>query len=100
MIETVCVILVFFLAIMIFVAIADRLGIPAPIFLVPAGIATAYIPGFPAFRLDPDLVLLVFLPPLVYGGGFFSSWSELRKNLRPVFLLSVGLVIFSTLCTA
>ena len=100
MIETICVILLFFMAILAFVSIADRLGIPAPIFLVPAGIATAYIPGFPVFRLDPDLVLLVFLPPLVYGGAFSASWSELRKNLRPVFLLSVGLVIFSTLVTA
>lgn len=100
MIETVCLVLLFFLAIIVFVSIADRLNIPAPIFLVPAGIVTAYIPDFPTFRLDPELVLLVFLPPLVYSGGFFASWSELRKNLRPVFLLSVGLVIFSTLVTA
>lgn len=100
MIETVSVILIFFIAILCFVWLADRIDIPAPILLVPAGIATAYIPDFPVFRLDPELVLLVFLPPLVYAGGFFSSWGELRKNLRPVILLSVGLVVFSTLATA
>ena len=75
--------------------LSNRLSVPVPLILVPAGVLLGFIPWFPQIELNPDLILLVFLPPLVYAGGFSSSWQAFRKNLRPIFLLSFGLVLFT-----
>ncbi|HXC61432.1 MAG TPA: cation:proton antiporter, partial [Nitrospiria bacterium] len=75
--------------------LADRLAIPAPLILVPAGALLGFMPWFPRIELNPELILLVFLPPLVYAGGAFSSWQTFQKNLRPIILLSVGLALFT-----
>jgi CPA1 family monovalent cation:H+ antiporter len=75
--------------------LANRSSVPAPLILVPAGVLLGYIPWFPQIELNPDLILLVFLPPLVYVGGFSSSWQAFQKNLRPIILLSSGLVLFT-----
>ena len=75
--------------------LANRMGVPEPLVLVPAGIILGFIPWFPQFKLKPDLVLLVFLPPLVYIGGAMTSWQTFQKNLGPIFHLSVGLVFFT-----
>jgi CPA1 family monovalent cation:H+ antiporter len=48
------------------------------------------MPGLPAITLNPDLVLLLFLPPLVYSSAWFTSWREFRTSLRPILLLAVG----------
>ncbi|HWM81587.1 MAG TPA: Na+/H+ antiporter [Pseudolabrys sp.] len=87
------------LAIIAVVAVlAQRTKAPPPIFLVVAGIGLALIPGIPSVVLAPDTVLLVFLPPLIYSAGVAMSWREFRSNLRPIALLAVGCVIFTT-CT-
>ena len=75
--------------------LANRSSVPAPLILVPAGVLLGFIPWFPQIELNPDLILLVFLPPLVYAGGFSSSWQAFQKNLRPIILLSSGLVLFT-----
>jgi CPA1 family monovalent cation:H+ antiporter len=75
--------------------LANRSSVPAPLILVPAGVLLGFIPWFPKIELNPDLILLVFLPPLVYVGGFSSSWQAFQKNLRPIILLSSGLVLFT-----
>src|SRR5581483_5716337 len=75
-------------------AVANRLSIPAPLILVPAGLILGFIPWFPRIGLNPELVLFVFLPPLVYTGAF-STWQALQKNFRPILLLSFGLVLFT-----
>jgi monovalent cation/hydrogen antiporter len=75
--------------------LANRLGIPAPLILVPAGALLGFMPWFPRIELDPELILFVFLPPLVYAGGAFSSWQTFHKNIRPILLLSVGLALFT-----
>jgi len=80
--------------------LADRLTIPAPLILVLAGALLGFLPWFPRIELNPELILLVFLPPLVYAGGAFSSWQTFRKNLRPIFLLSVGLALFTMVLVA
>lgn len=77
-------------------AVARRLGLPAPIVLVVAGLAGSFVPGAPDYALDPDLILLVFLPPLLYSATLDSSYLGLRANVRPIALLSVGLVLFTT----
>ena len=72
--------------------LANRLGIPYPITLVIGGAAIGFIHGIPEVELEPDLVLLIFLPPLLYGAAFFTSLRDLRRNARPIALLSIGLV--------
>ena len=76
--------------------LARRRGVAAPILLVLAGLAASCIPGVPVFRLQPDLILFVVLPPLVYTTALESSYLNLRDNLRTLTLLSVGLVLFTT----
>jgi Na+/H+ antiporter len=74
-------------------ALARMLRVPYPIVLVIGGAAVGFIPGLPKFELDPDVVLLVFLPPLVYAAAFFSDFRYIRGNLRGLTLSSVGLVL-------
>ncbi len=64
--------------------------------LVLGGLALGFAPGIPNVELEPDLVLVLFLPPLLYGAAFFSSLRDLRDNLAPVASLSIGLVIGTT----
>ncbi len=77
-------------------AVADRLRVLPPILLVVAGVALSYVPGVPAYDLDPEIVLVFFLPPLVYAAAIGTSLPTFKQNLRPIGLLAVGLVLFST----
>jgi len=77
-------------------AAANWLGLPYPILLVLGGIGLALIPGIPTVELDPDLVLVLFLPPLLYSGAFFADLRALRANVRPLSLLALGLVLLTT----
>ncbi|MFF4098134.1 Na+/H+ antiporter [Streptomyces sp. NPDC001903] len=70
--------------------------VPAPLLLVAAGLMASYIPGVPTYALDPHIVLPLLLPPLLYTAAVDSSYLDLRANLRPVALLSVGYVLFAT----
>jgi monovalent cation/hydrogen antiporter len=76
--------------------LAGILRVPYPIFLVLGGLALGFMPGVPEVELDPDLVLALFLPPLLYGAAFFTSLRDLRRALRPISLLAVGLVLLTT----
>lgn len=69
----------------------------SPILLVLAGLVLSYVPGFPTYELDPDLVLVLLLPPLLYAAAIRTSVRSFRANLRPIGLLAVGLVLFTTL---
>jgi len=90
------VLLVLLLAVAGLAALASVLRVPYPIPLVLGGLAIGLIPGVPDVRLAPELVLLLFLPPLLYAAAFFSSLRELRANVGPISLLSIGLVILTT----
>jgi CPA1 family monovalent cation:H+ antiporter len=70
--------------------------VPYPIWLTVGGAALAFLPGLPEVALDPDLVLLIALPPLLYSAAFFSDLRELRRNVRPIGLLAFGLVLATT----
>jgi monovalent cation/hydrogen antiporter len=87
-------------AVAVLAALADRLEIPYPILLVIGGAVMGVLPFLPDARLDPDLVLLIFLPPLVYSGAFFANLRDLRSDLRTISLLSVGLVLATTVVVA
>jgi monovalent cation/hydrogen antiporter len=77
-------------------ALARRCGLSAPLALVVAGLLVSFVPGVPVFVLDPELVLFVFLPPLLFSAAWSSSYLNIRQFLRPIGLLSVGLVVFTT----
>lgn len=77
-----------------------RLGIASPIALLVAGTAFAFVPGAPKLVLDPELVLLTLLPPLLYSSGVGMSWRGFRSNLRPILLLAIGCVLFTASAVA
>jgi Na+/H+ antiporter len=79
---------------------AERLKIPYPILLVLGGLGLAFVPGLPAVKIDPELVLLLFLPPLLYAAAWFTSWRDFAANSRPITLLAVGLVVVTTTAVA
>jgi monovalent cation/hydrogen antiporter len=81
-------------------AAAPTLHVPYPILLVLGGLALGFVPGMPELELPPELVLVAFLPPLLYSAAFFTSLRELRANVRAISLLSVGLVLATTLAVA
>src|SRR5215203_3731790 len=77
------------------VTLARVMSVPYPIFLVLGGLAIGFVPGMPDVELDPELVLLIFLPPLLYSSAFFASLRDLRRNVGPISLLSGGLVLLT-----
>jgi CPA1 family monovalent cation:H+ antiporter len=77
--------------------LARRLRIPPAVAFVPGGMVLAVLPGVPAFQIDPALVMTLFLPPLIQAGAYFTVWRDFRANLRPILLLAVGAVGFTTL---
>jgi Na+/H+ antiporter len=79
-------------------AVAGRLGVLSPILLVVVGIGLSFIPGVPEIALDPQVVLIGILPPLLYVAALETSVPAFRYNLRPILLLAVGLVVFTAAC--
>jgi CPA1 family monovalent cation:H+ antiporter len=88
---------IFIAALLVSVALLNALAnwwqVPYPIVLVLGGLALGLVPGIPEIELDPDLVLLIFLPPLLYSGAFFADLNALRHDTRVISLLSIGLVL-------
>ena len=79
-------------------ALARVLGLPYPILLVIGGSLVGFAPGVPDVQLEPDLVLLIFLPPLLFNAAYFSSVRDLRAHARAITLTSIGLVLI-TMCS-
>ncbi|MGC9379635.1 Na+/H+ antiporter [Streptomyces sp. MH13] len=77
-------------------AAGRRVPVPPPLLLVAAGLAVSYVPGVPDYTLDPHIVLPLLLPPLLHTAATDSSYLDLRAQIRPVALLSVGYVLFAT----
>jgi CPA1 family monovalent cation:H+ antiporter len=80
--------------------LARRFGTPYPILLVAGGLLLGLQPWTPAVALDPQLVFLLFLPPLLYAGAFRTEWPAFRAQLRSITMLAVGLVLFTTAVVA
>src|SRR3954447_12975225 len=74
-------------------ALARRLGVPYPIVLVVGGALLGFVPGLPEVNLDPEVVLVVFLPPLLYGSSIYADFNDFRSNLRGLTLNAVALVL-------
>src|SRR3989442_6680177 len=80
--------------------LAQRLTIPYPILLVLGGLAIGFIPGLPSVRLSPELVLLIFLPPLLFAQAWMTPWREFWEYRRAIFLLAGGVGAFTTTALA
>src|SRR5215212_10222755 len=80
--------------------LARMLKVPYPVFLVLGGLAIGFVPGLPEVEISPEVIFLIFLPPLLNYAAFFSSPRDLRAQLRPIVLLAIGLVLFTTAAVA
>jgi monovalent cation/hydrogen antiporter len=96
--EIVMIILLLFVA--MFAGLARKLKTPYPIVLVIAGLLLSFVPGIPRIRLDPDLVFVVVLPPLLYSAAWLTSWRDFYYNLVSILMLAFGLVGFTVIGVA
>ena len=80
--------------------LSNKYRFPFPIVLVVCGVAISLVPHLPVIALNPDVVFLIFLPPLLYGAAWNTSWHEFRSALRPISFAAVGLVLFTTILVA
>jgi monovalent cation/hydrogen antiporter len=87
-------------AIVVVAVVAKRFKIPYPIAFVIGGAVLTLFPNLPQFELKPDWVFLIFLPPLLYAGGWMTDWKAFKQNLRAISLLAIGLVIATTVAVA
>ena len=81
-------------------AIADKIRIPYPILLVAIGLIVGFVPALPDLALDPEVVFLVFLPPLLHDAASHTSWHDFRSAIRPISTLAITLVFFTTTSVA
>src|SRR3954454_17505467 len=88
------------LAVLVLSAVASRFDIPHAVVLVLGGLALGFIPGTPAVRLDPDVIFLILLPPLIYSASFTFAAEDMRGNIRPIGFLAVGLVLATVVAVA
>ena len=94
-------IVVFIMAILItLTAIANKRKLPYPILLVAAGLIIGFVPQLPDLALNPDVVFIIILPPLLYDAASKTSWHEFRTSIRPISALAITLVLFTTVAVA
>jgi Na+/H+ antiporter len=89
-VETVLCLLV---AVAALATLSRRLGVAEPIVLVLGGLVLGFIPGLADTEFPPDVVFLLFVPPLVYIGAYLTPWRDIKKNVRPILALAIGLVL-------
>ncbi len=93
-------ILILLAAVTLLATIADRLTLPYPILLVLGGLILGLIPHGPSITLNPELLFVLFLPPILFAAAYDTSWRDFRANLRPISLLAIGCVLFTTVVVA
>src|SRR6266478_264336 len=94
------VLLLLLVFVVVFAALARKLQTPYPIVLVIAGLLLSFVPGIPKISLDPDVIFLIVLPPLLYSAAWLTSWRDFKFNLVSIFMLAFGLVGFTVLGVA
>jgi Na+/H+ antiporter len=80
--------------------VSNKYNFPFPIVLVLCGVVISLIPGLPVVALSPEVVFIIFLPPLLYSAAWNTSWHDFKANMRPIALAAVGLVLFTTALVA
>ncbi|MEX2234382.1 MAG: Na+/H+ antiporter [Cyclobacteriaceae bacterium] len=98
--QTIATVIVLLAVVTALAEVTDRIKIPYPILLVLSGICIGLIPGLPHVSMSPDVVFLIFLPPLLYSAAWNTSWPDFKAARRPIILLSIGCVIFTTCAVA
>lgn len=98
--ETLLLCLFLLVLISLLVTLGQRLRIPMPIFLVLSGLLIGFIPGMPLVEVDPELIFLLFLPPLLYEASWFTSWRDFWRWRRIIVTLAFGLVIITSFAVA
>lgn len=93
-------ILVLLVAVVVLAMVARRIHLPYPIVLVLGGLALGFVPGMPRVALQPEIIFLVFLPPLLFKSAWMTSVRDFRRAVRSISLLAFGLVICTTLGVA
>jgi CPA1 family monovalent cation:H+ antiporter len=98
--DSIEVVLVLLIAATALAILARRIGVPYPILLVLGGLALGFLPGLPTVELEPDVVFLLFLPPILFAAGYFTSIRALRAKAGKITSLAVGLVLFTAAAVA
>lgn len=80
--------------------LAARLHLPPAVAMLAGGGALAFIPGLPSIALDPELVLVIFLPPLLMDGAWFTALASFKRHIGGILLLAIGAVVFTTIVVA
>ncbi|MES2649592.1 MAG: Na+/H+ antiporter [Bacteroidota bacterium] len=94
--ENISVIIMLLFGITFLSVLSNKFNFPFPIVLVLSGVIISLIPGLPVIALKPEIVFIIFLPPLLYGAAWNTSWHDFKANLRPISLAAFGLVFFTT----
>src|SRR5688572_22820677 len=88
------------IAVSFLVMLGQRLRISYPIFLVLGGLVISFIPGIPRVQVDPELIFLIFLPPLLYDAAWNTSWKDFWRWRRVISVFAFGLVIVTSCIVA
>jgi Na+/H+ antiporter len=98
--EQLLIVITLLLAVFMLTMLGQKLKISYPIFLVLAGLGISFIPGIPKIEITPDMIFLVFLPPLLYEAAWYTSWNDFWKWRRPIGMLAFGLVFLTSIIIA
>jgi CPA1 family monovalent cation:H+ antiporter len=98
--ENISLIIILLFGITFLGVLSTKYRFPFPIMLVLSGIVISMVPGLPVITLNPEIVFLIFLPPLLYGAAWNTSWHDFKAAKRPIGLAAIGLVLFTTSLTA
>src|SRR5678809_918148 len=98
--ENIAVIIMLLFGMAVLSILSNKYRLPLPIALVLTGIIISLIPGLPIISLNPEVVFIVFLPPLLYGAAWNTGWHEFKGSIRSISLAAIGLVLFTMLAVA
>lgn len=98
--DNLLIVLSLLLAVFMLIMLAQKLKISYPIFLVLAGLGISFIPGIPHIEIEPEMIFLLFLPPLLYEAAWYTSWNDFWKWRRPISMLAFGLVFLTSVIIA
>jgi monovalent cation/hydrogen antiporter len=94
------IIIIIFIILIVLMAVANRFKVPSPILLVVIGLTLGFVPALPSFTLNPEVVFLLFLPPILYDAASHTSWHDFRAEIRPISTLAILLVFFTSVSVA
>src|SRR4051812_24908448 len=94
------IIVLLFAAVAVLAVLASKLAVPYPIVLVIGGLALSFVPRLPEVQLNPNTVFYFILPALLYPAALFTSWRDFRRNLQPILMAAIGLVLVTMLAIA